>query len=92
MNAIAHVEPRRQDMLRIFLRQSGITREDIADLLGVHRQSASRILNAERALPEHIQRLTGIGIPSELLPTPERIAPGPKPRGECPAPSAVGAA
>jgi|GEM_PF-6354312 len=80
MNAIAHVEPGRQDMLRIFLRQSGITRDDIADLLGVHRQSVSRILNGERALPEHVGRLLELGIPAELLPVPERIAPGPKPR------------
>lgn len=91
MNAIAHVEPGRQDMLRIFLRRSEITRDDIADLLGVHRQSVSRILNADRALPEHVLRLIEIGIPAELLPTPERIAPGPKPRGDCAAPSTMGA-
>lgn len=91
MNAIAHVEPDRQDMLRIFLRQSGITRGDIAELLGVHRQSVSRILNADRALPEHVLRLRELGIPADLLPAAERIAPGPKPRGECAASAASGA-
>ncbi|MEG6507196.1 helix-turn-helix transcriptional regulator [Nitratidesulfovibrio sp. 1201_IL3209] len=92
MNAIAHVNPGRQDMLRIFLREGGISRNDIADLLGVHPQSVSRILNGDRALPEHVLRLRELGIPAELLPIPERIAPGPKPRGECGASGATGQA
>lgn len=80
MEVVSHVTPDRQDMLRIFLRQSGISRNTIARLLGVHPQTVSRILNGDRALPEHVARLQEFGIPADLLPAPARIPPGPKPR------------
>lgn len=65
-------------MLLIWLKRQGLTQAEIARALDVGEVSVSRWLKAERIPEKRHEALVKLGIPSELLPEPLDITPGPK--------------
>lgn len=77
-------------MLRGWMREQDprVTVRELADVLGLTERRMSQLLNGDTARPEHVLKLVEVGVPEDLLPRPEYLKPGPKPRGVCAAPAA----
>jgi plasmid maintenance system antidote protein VapI len=58
----------RETALRTWLAYHRIAAKDLAERLGVHRGAVTRIIKGQRASRDLIARLSGMGIPMELLP------------------------
>lgn len=64
----------RETALRTWLAYHRIEKKRLAEQLGVHRGTVTRIINGQRSSRELVERLAALGIPRELLPEP---GPGP---------------
>lgn len=48
--------------------------------MGISRARVHGLLRAERAPCKRVEQLAALGLPRDLLPVPEDLRPGPKPR------------
>ncbi|MEW5772388.1 MAG: helix-turn-helix transcriptional regulator [Thermodesulfobacteriota bacterium] len=60
----------RETALRTWLAYHRIRKKWLAEQLGVHRGTVTRIINGQRSSRELIERLVALGIPRDLLPEP----------------------
>jgi len=62
--------PTRQDQLNAWLALNRLTRNDIAERMGITGAMVGMILNGtKRATPKRLQQLIDLGIPAYLLPS-----------------------
>lgn len=64
----------RETALKTWLAYHRIEKKRLAEQLGVHRGTVTRLINGQRTSRDLIERLAALGIPRELLPDP-----GPRP-------------
>jgi len=69
--------------LKRWMKRNRLTMADLGELLSLSERRVSQMLDGETAPPEHVMTLIAYDVPADLLPRPERLKPGPKPRGEC---------
>jgi len=60
----------RETALRTWLAYHRIEKKWLAEQLGVHRGTVTRLINGQRSSRDLVERLTALGIPRELLPEP----------------------
>jgi transcriptional regulator with XRE-family HTH domain len=70
----------RQEALRIWLSRNGLTFSELGRRLGVTPNSVSKLCDQETMPVRRHAQLLEQGLPAELLPRPEDIKPGPRPR------------
>ncbi len=58
----------------------GKTLTELGQVLHMTGMGLSRALNCECMRPEYVEVLIAAGVPAELLPRPEYVRPGPKPK------------
>lgn len=75
----------REEKLQIFLGRSGLTFKAIGEKLDMTGTAAAKLCRGETMPTRRHAELITLGIPAELLPKPEDIKPGPKPRRVAPA-------
>lgn len=71
----------RQEALRIWLSRNGLTFSELGRRLGVTPNSVSKLCDQETMPVRRHAQLLEQGLPAELLPRPEDLKRGPKPRG-----------
>lgn len=64
--------PARQDRLNAWLAINRITKQSLADELGVTIQYVSMVMRGERRQKWIIDKLAELGVPAELLPEPSK--------------------
>lgn len=72
----------RQEMLRVWLRRNGKTGGQLGVHAGVTHITACRWLRAESLPTWRVEQMRAFGIPAELLPRAEDVAPGPRKHGQ----------
>ncbi len=60
----------RETALKTWLAYHRIEKKRLAEQLGVHRGTVTRLINGQRTSRDLIERLAALGIPRELLPDP----------------------
>lgn len=70
----------RDEKREIWLKRSGHTQAQLADVVGVVPNVLSRYLRAASMQVDHQKALVAFGVPEELLPPPEAKRPGRPPR------------
>lgn len=60
----------RETALQTWLAYNRIEKKWLAEQLGVHRGTVTRIINGQRSSRDLVERLAALGIPRELLPKP----------------------
>ncbi len=60
----------RETALRTWLAYHRIEKKWLAEQLGVHRGTVTKIINGQRSSRDLVDRLVALGIPRELLPEP----------------------
>lgn len=70
----------RQECLYLYLRREKVSLAALARAMGISRARVHGLLRAERAPSKRVQQLVALGLPRDLLPVPEDLRPGPKPR------------
>ena len=60
----------RETALKTWLAYHRIEKKRLAEELGVHRGTVTRIINGQRSSRDLVERLAALGIPRELLPDP----------------------
>lgn len=62
----------RATALKTWLAYHGVEAKTLADRLGVHRGTVSRLISGERSSAVLIESLVEMGIPRDLLPVPSQ--------------------
>ncbi len=70
----------RQEALRLWLSRNGLSFSELGRRLGVTPNSVSKLCDQETMPVRRHAQLLEQGLPAELLPRPEDIKPGPRPR------------
>ena len=70
----------RRTAFRIWQLTKGVTLAELSKVLGITGCGLSKSLNNERMPVEHHKRLVDFGVPENLLPRPENVRTGPKPK------------
>jgi len=70
----------RDEKLWIFLNRSGLTFKAIGGKLDMTGTAAAKLCRGDTMPTRRHAELVALGIPADLLPRPEDIKPGPKPR------------
>lgn len=70
----------RQEALRLWLSRNGLSFSELGRRLGVAPNSVSKLCDQETMPVRRHAQLLEQGLPAELLPRPEDIKPGPRPR------------
>ena len=60
----------RETALKTWLAYHRIEKKRLADELGVHRGTVTKLINGQRSSRDLVERLVTLGIPRELLPDP----------------------
>jgi hypothetical protein len=63
----------RETALRTWLAFHRIEKKWLAEKLGVHRGTVTKIINGQRSSRDLVDRLVALGIPRELLPEPSIV-------------------
>lgn len=67
----------RKEKMLIWMKRNDESYSDVAKKLGISRQAATYLLNAEEISPIRHSQLVEMGIPESLLPLPVYKKPGP---------------
>lgn len=74
------IEPTRQELLRIWLGRKKTGFKQLGQKMGISGQAVSELCDGDTIPTRRHAQLVELGVPSELLPFPQDINPGPKPR------------
>jgi len=74
------IEPTRQELLRLWLERNGKSFRGFGRRMGISGVSVARLCGGETMPTVRHCQLIELGVPSNLLPRPEDLKPGRKPR------------